>query len=55
MATFKYPSELLRSRWEDVNFDREDVICLRSYLMKPEHCDWIEDIWKIIQAAAGTV
>jgi tyrosine decarboxylase/aspartate 1-decarboxylase len=55
LATFKYPSELLRSRWEDVNFDREDVICLRSCLMKPEHRDWIEDIWKIIQAAAGTV
>jgi tyrosine decarboxylase/aspartate 1-decarboxylase len=55
LATFKYPSELLRSRWEDVNFDREDVICLRSCLMKPEHRDWIEDIWKIIQAAARIV
>ena len=55
LATFKYPSELLRSRWADVTFDRKDVICLRSCLMKPEHCDWIEDIWKIIHAAAGTV
>lgn len=55
LATFKYPSELLRSRWEDVNFDRNDVTCLRSCLMKPEHCDWIEDIWKIIQAVAGFV
>jgi glutamate/tyrosine decarboxylase-like PLP-dependent enzyme len=55
LATFKYPSEMLRYEWEDVNFDREDVICLRSCLMKPEHGDWIEDIWKIIQAAAGIV
>ena len=55
LATFKYPSELLRSRWADVTFDREDVICLRSCLMKPEHCDWIEEIWKIIHAAVGTV
>jgi glutamate/tyrosine decarboxylase-like PLP-dependent enzyme len=55
LATFKYPSELLRSRWEDVNFDREDVICLRACLMKPEHGDWIEDIWKIICAAVGSV
>lgn len=43
----------LHSRWEDVKFDREDVICPRSCLMKPERCDWIEDIWEIIQAAAG--
>ena len=55
LATFKYPSELLQSRWADVTFDREDVTCLRSCLMKPEHCDWIEEIWKIICAAVGTV
>jgi hypothetical protein len=55
LATLKYPSELLRSRWADVTFDREDVTCLRSCLMKPEHCDWIEEIWKIILAAAGIV
>ncbi|MDZ7579135.1 MAG: hypothetical protein U5R30_00530 [Deltaproteobacteria bacterium] len=55
MATFKYPSKLLRSRWADVDFDRDDVTCLRSCLMKPEHCDWIGNIWEIIQDAAGSV
>ena len=55
LATFNYPSDLLRSRWEDVTFDREDVICLCSCLMEPEARDWIEDIWNIIHAAAGTV
>jgi glutamate/tyrosine decarboxylase-like PLP-dependent enzyme len=52
LATFRYPSALLASQWRDVDFDREDVICLRSCLMKPEHHDWIEDIWRIIQEAA---
>ncbi|MFO7686358.1 MAG: aminotransferase class I/II-fold pyridoxal phosphate-dependent enzyme [Desulfobacterales bacterium] len=55
LATFKYPSKLLRSRWADVDFDRDDVTCLRSCLMKPEHCDWIGNIWEIIQDAAGSV
>jgi len=48
LATFKYPSVLLESHWDGVNFDREDVICLRSCLMKPEHYDWIGRIWEIL-------
>lgn len=48
LATFSYPSILLKDRWKDVEFDRSDVICLRSCLMKPEHLDWIDVIWKIL-------
>ena len=36
--------------------DRESIICLRSVLMKPEHRDWIDKIWAILDeatAAAG--
>ncbi len=29
------------------------VTCLRSVLMKPEHLDWVDRIWKIFSAAAG--
>ncbi|MBX7219179.1 MAG: aminotransferase class I/II-fold pyridoxal phosphate-dependent enzyme [Blastocatellia bacterium] len=31
--------------------DRETVTCLRSVLMKPEHLDWIEEIWKLLDEA----
>jgi glutamate/tyrosine decarboxylase-like PLP-dependent enzyme len=52
LATFKYPSSLLESHWNEVHFDREDVICLRSCLMKPEHLDWIEMLWEILTQVA---
>ena len=32
--------------------DRETIICLRSVLMKPEHRDWTDRIWKILDTAA---
>ncbi|HEX7605540.1 MAG TPA: pyridoxal-dependent decarboxylase, partial [Usitatibacter sp.] len=31
--------------------DRPTVTCLRSVLMKPEHLDWVERIWAIVDAA----
>lgn len=55
LAIFKYPASLLRSRWPDVDFDQPMVTCLRSCLMKPEHYDWIEDIWHIIDKLATAI
>jgi glutamate/tyrosine decarboxylase-like PLP-dependent enzyme len=52
LATFKYPSTLLRPRWPEVEFDRPTVLCLRSCLMKPEHDDWLERLWSILDHAA---
>lgn len=48
LATFSYPSILLKDRWKDVELDRPEVVCLRSCLMKPEHLDWIDVIWKML-------
>jgi tyrosine decarboxylase / aspartate 1-decarboxylase len=31
---------------------REEIVCLRSVLMKPEHEQWIEQIWEILDEAA---
>jgi tyrosine decarboxylase/aspartate 1-decarboxylase len=53
LATFKYPSSLLQGRWNDVEFDRQNVVCLRSCLMKPEHYDWLGSIWKILDTVAN--
>jgi tyrosine decarboxylase/aspartate 1-decarboxylase len=54
LATFKYPSSLLHEKWRDVTFDRPEVVCLRSCLMKPEHYDWIENIWTLLDDVANT-
>jgi hypothetical protein len=35
--------------------DRERITCLRSVLMKPEHHEWVEPIWNIIDQATCTV
>ena len=51
LATFKYPSKQLQILWPEVEFDQEYVTCLRSCLMKPEHADWLERIWKILDEA----
>jgi tyrosine decarboxylase / aspartate 1-decarboxylase len=32
--------------------DRETIICLRSVLMKPEHREWADRIWQILDEAA---
>jgi tyrosine decarboxylase/aspartate 1-decarboxylase len=33
--------------------DQETVTCLRSVLMKPEHREWAETIWRLLDAAAN--
>lgn len=35
--------------------DRDTMTCLRSVLMKPEHRDWIEPIWAILDQATRDV
>ena len=55
LATFKYPARLLKDIWENIDFDIEYVTCLRSCLMKPEHLDWIEQIWKLLDKTANKI
>jgi tyrosine decarboxylase / aspartate 1-decarboxylase len=31
--------------------DAEEVVCLRSVLMKPEHAAWVDEIWRILNHA----
>ena len=33
--------------------DRDAIICLRSVLMKPEHREWTDRIWEILDEATG--
>ena len=36
---------------QDMQRDRDTIICLRSVLMKPEHREWVDRIWAILDAA----
>ncbi|MTI41589.1 pyridoxal phosphate-dependent decarboxylase family protein [Fulvivirga lutimaris] len=49
LALIKIPVKLLSSSWNDVEKDQDYVTCLRSCLMKHEHFDWVDHIWKTIK------
>ena len=38
---------------QDMQRDRDTIICLRSVLMKPEHGEWVDRIWSILDAATS--
>jgi hypothetical protein len=38
---------------QGVDWDQEEITCVRSCLMKPEHLDWLDEIWTIIDGTAG--
>lgn len=52
LALADLPAGLLQVYWKDVDFDRPTVTCLRSCLMKPEHLEWIDRIWEILDEIA---
>jgi glutamate/tyrosine decarboxylase-like PLP-dependent enzyme len=49
LALFSYPVDRLGPALRGVEVDAEQVVCLRSCLMKPEHLDWVDRIWRIIR------
>jgi tyrosine decarboxylase/aspartate 1-decarboxylase len=51
LAVAELPVALFAALPADVHRDRETLTALRSVLMKPEHLDWIDRIWAILQAA----
>lgn len=53
LATVNLPVELLRPYWPEVRGNGSNVLCLRSCLMKPEHLDWVDRIWEILDRTAG--
>ena len=59
LALVQLPAAFMRSParhgdgiWPDAADDAR-VTCLRSVLMKPEHLEWIDEIWNRIDRAAG--
>ena len=55
LALLQLPAPMLQNFWQDVEFNTEKVTVLRSCLMKPEHLDWIDKIWDIINRTADLI
>lgn len=48
LALVTLPIQFFTPSWQDVTLDQPTITCLRSCLMKPEHLDWLEAIWQIL-------
>ena len=53
LALIELPTDLVRHYWPDLSGDDETITCLRSCLMKPEHMNWLDDIFCILVSAAN--
>lgn len=53
LSLYKYPTDKLNE--EDFEIDAEYLICLRSSLMKPEHDEWLDEIWDRMLKSADIV
>ncbi len=47
LAVASFPQEMFKQTW-DIDWDQENVACLRSCLMKAEHIQWVDHIWQIL-------
>ena len=52
LALIELPAALVAGHWPELTMNRENVTCLRSCLMKPEHLDWVGRIGEIVEAAS---
>ena len=52
LALAQLPSDFFDPGSARMEKNSETITCLRSVLMKPEHLEWIERIWEIIDHAA---
>lgn len=55
LALLKFPTRLLPELWKDVEPDADFATCLRSCLMKPQHLDWLDKIWQILDRSLEEV
>ena len=40
---------------DGIERDRQSLTCLRSVLMKPEHREWVDRIWDVLDASTDHV
>jgi glutamate/tyrosine decarboxylase-like PLP-dependent enzyme len=52
LALIELPTEMVRRYWPNLTGEEETITCLRSCLMKPEHRDWLDRIFSILESSA---
>jgi len=55
LALAELPAEFFDPAGAAMERDRDTVTCLRSVLMKPEHREWVDRIWEILDQATRAV
>lgn len=55
LALIALPTDLVRHYWPDLEGKEKTITCLRSCLMKPEHLAWVDEIFSILESAAGGI
>jgi len=49
LAVAHLPAKFFTARYPQLKVERQEITCLRSVLMKPEHQQWVDHIWELIQ------
>jgi glutamate/tyrosine decarboxylase-like PLP-dependent enzyme len=55
LAVAELPTRFWEANLGAMKRDRETLTCLRCVLMKPEHLDWVEQIWGLLSLSAGEI
>ncbi len=55
LAIANLPVEFFINSGAEMKLDQDYVTCLRSCLMKPEHLDWVDDIWQLLEQATDQI
>jgi len=55
LAVAELPAGFWEANLGAMKRDRETLTCLRSVLMKPEHLDWVEQIWDLLSLSADEI
>ena len=55
LALAELPAGFFDLAGSGIEKDQETVTCVRSVLMKPEHLDWIDRIWEIIDRVTDNI
>lgn len=50
LAVASFPGSMFVKSW-DIEWDQDQVSCLRSCLMKPQHLEWMDQIWALLDEA----
>ena len=51
LAVVELPTAFFAPQLDGMKADRETIACVRSTLMKPEHLDWMDQIWQRFELA----